>query len=140
MTTNYAYCINAKCKMADTCSHAIKYHNDDCANEETINVINPAVMKFDDDDKCQFYIEPRTVTIAHGMLKSTGRMPHDTYKGFSILMQHRWNHTDYFDRRAGRKPMLPQHQRDVIAVAQQVGYTFPGSPWDATTEEIQYFY
>lgn len=139
MTTNYAYCINTQCKMAATCSHALKYHNDNLDNEENIYVINPKVMQFND-DKCQFYIEPRTITVAHGMLKSTGHMPHDLYREFSILMQKRWNHTDYFDRRAGRKPMLPQHQKDVIAIAHQLGYTFPGSPWDATTEEIQYYY
>lgn len=140
MTTNYAYCINTQCKMAGTCSHALKYHNDNLANEENIYVINPAAMKFNDEGKCQFYIEPRTITVAHGMLKSIVHMPHDTYREFSILMQKRWNHTDYFDRRAGRKPMLPQHQKDVISIAQQLGYTFPDSPWDATTEEIQYYY
>lgn len=126
--------------MASTCSHALMYQNSDASNEEIINVINPAVMKFNDEGKCQFYIEPRKIIVAHGMLKSTGRMPHDIYKKFSSLIQQRWNHTDYFDRRAGRKPMMPQHQRDVISIANELGYTFPDSPWDTTIEEIQYFY
>lgn len=140
MATNYALCINTKCKMADTCSHALLYENRTTAEEENINVINPKVQRFTDEGKCQFYIQPRTVTIAHGMLKSTNNMPHGIYQRFSSNMQGLWNHTDFFDRRAGRKPMSPSHQQDVLNTVKQLGYAFPGSPWDEVTEEIQYFY
>lgn len=141
MTTNYAYCINTQCKMADSCSHALKYHHDENHDsQEVINVINPSVISFDEEGKCQFYIEPKLITVAHGMLKSTGAMPHKTYIEFSHFMQKRWNRTDYFDRRSGKKPMMPKHQDDVIATAKELGYTFPDSPWDETTEEIQYYY
>lgn len=140
MTTNYSFCINRQCKVADKCSHALKYRNSDAISSETINVINPAIMNFDEAGKCQFYIEPRIITVANGMLKSTGNMPLNVYKSFSKMMQQQWNHTDYFDRRAGRKPMMPQHQQEVLDTAAELNYTFPGSPWDDTTAEIQYYY
>ena len=126
-------CINPACKMSATCVHAQEYQKV-ASGQEVISVLNPKVQNIDADGKCQYYRVPQKVMYARGFTGEMEKMTQPVYKAFTQALIKAYSRTAYYDMRNGTKPISPENQRKIIAVASSLGHAFAPDAWDNMEE------
>lgn len=126
-------CINSACKVSTSCVHSIVYNKVD-SEQKYINIINPKSIIFDEDGCCQHFRRPQKVLYGYGFMNEMRKMTHEQYRAFTHDLIALYNRTDFYAMRNGSRPIPPDRQKMIIAVAAKIGYDFGPTAWDHCEE------
>lgn len=116
---DFGLCAIDGCSQGDTCLRQIAY-NYAPANYPFLKMLSPKVAKVAA-DKCKYYCSNEKVRYAKGFKGTLGALPVRVSGTFRNRLVGSWGIRKYYQRRKGETLLGPAEQRQLIALAKELG-------------------
>lgn len=120
--TNYRYCINEKCPLAQHCLRALAW-KDLPSRLENVWILNPS--RTNKGNQCEYFRDSAPVTYASGLLGMQTIMYPSQYKRFSMDLISMLGRSQFFDCRKGVRFITPSDQAKVQQALGNSGASIP---------------
>lgn len=117
---NFGMCAARECPKSATCLRQIAY-NHVPATIPFLSTLNPRKIASMMPDKCEYYCSNKKVRYAKGFLCTTESLPVRVSTTFRYRLIGSWGFRRYYQKRKGETLLSPAEQRQVIALAKELG-------------------
>ena len=116
----FGLCAARDCPQSATCLRQISY-NFAPASYPFLSTLNPRKIAEMTPGKCEYYCSNKKVRYAKGFLCTTESLPVRVSPIFRYRLIGSWGFRRYYQKRKGETLLSPAEQRQVIALAKELG-------------------